>query len=202
MLRKGVTRLPNIEAQLARIRNNLALQRGVVPRLPDRPVDPTLRQPKRPTKPPLRPVSPENPPLASAAPLRHNVLAGDPVVTDWPLDRFYAGIWQATPGSWAVSHHEGQSFHRRDGLSLLTDAAAIAARLTPGTGIIRRPGFIRIWQLQQTVVKDDGTGAEPQPSLATNSAPAAAAAASTAASASGWVMFSAASRIRSAAFFA
>ena len=152
---------------------------------------------------PLRPVSPENsPPLASAAPLRHNVLAGALVVTDWPHERFYAGIWQATPGNWAVSHHEGQSFHRRDGRSLLTDAAAIAARLPPGTGIPRRPGLFGTWQLQQTVVKDDGTGAEPQPSLATNSAPAAAAAASTAASASGWVMFSAASRIRSAAFFA
>jgi uncharacterized cupin superfamily protein len=85
------------------------------------------------------------------------VLAGDPVFTDWPHEAeegLYAGIWQATPGSWSVSYAEWEYFHILAGLSILTDAEGNATRLTPGTRLILRPGFTGTWQVVETTLKD------------------------------------------------
>ena len=132
-----------IEAQLARLRNNPALHCSVVHRL-----TPAAARPRVPPKgyslPLLLALSRQNVAPQISRPDPAKVIAGDPVFTDWPheaQDGLYAGIWQARPGTWAVSHAEWEYFHIREGLSLLTDAAGVTTRLTPGTSIISAPAL-------------------------------------------------------------
>lgn len=105
----------------------------------------------------LQPVSCDTVPAQVSRPDPAKVLQGDPVFTDWPHEAaagLYAGRWQATPGTWAVSYDEWEYFHILDGLSILTDAAGVKTRLTPGTSLILRPGFSGTWQVVETTLKD------------------------------------------------
>lgn len=85
------------------------------------------------------------------------VLAGDPVHTTWNMedrDGLYCGMWQATPGKWAVSYSEWEYIHIHEGVSVLTDADGTATTLKAGDSWIIRPGFEGTWEVIETTLKD------------------------------------------------
>lgn len=86
-----------------------------------------------------------------------NLLDGDPVHTTWNIedsDGLYCGLWQSTPGKWAISYDEWEYVFIHKGHSILTDANGIATHLRAGDSFIIRPGFKGTWQVIETTLKD------------------------------------------------
>ena len=85
------------------------------------------------------------------------VIAGDPVHTTWSIearDGLYAGLWQSTPGKWAVSYAEWEYVHILEGHSILTDRDGAQTHLKAGDSWIIRPGFEGTWEVVETTLKD------------------------------------------------
>ncbi len=90
-------------------------------------------------------------------PAAEKVLSGDPVHTTWNLDEadgLYCGLWQSTPGKWAVSYAEWEYVYIHSGHSILTDAQGVATHLRAGDSFIIRPGFAGTWEVIETTLKD------------------------------------------------
>lgn len=85
------------------------------------------------------------------------VLEGDPVHSTWGLEErgnIYAGLWQSTPGAWRVSYEEWEYFNILEGHSVLTDADGTITQLKAGDRLVIRPGFVGIWRVIETTLKD------------------------------------------------
>jgi uncharacterized protein len=90
-------------------------------------------------------------------PAAAKLLAGDPVHTTWNIeshDGLYCGVWQSTPGAWRISYDEWEYMHILAGVSVVTDAAGLAVTLRAGDSYIIRPGFVGVWQVVETTLKD------------------------------------------------
>ena len=85
------------------------------------------------------------------------LLAGDPVHTTWNIedrDGLYCGVWQSTPGKWAVSYDEWEYVHILLGHSILTDSSGQTTHLRAGDSFIIRAGFKGSWEVIETTLKD------------------------------------------------
>lgn len=85
------------------------------------------------------------------------VLAGDPVHTTWSQEErgnLYAGMWQSTPGKWAISYSEWEYVYIHQGHSVLTDAAGVETHLKAGDSWLIRPGYEGTWEVLETTLKD------------------------------------------------
>jgi uncharacterized protein len=90
-------------------------------------------------------------------PAAAKLLEGDPVHTTWNIeshDGLYCGVWQSTPGAWRISYDEWEYMHILAGVSVVTDAAGLAVTLRAGDSYIIRPGFVGVWQVVETTLKD------------------------------------------------
>lgn len=100
-----------------------------------------------------RPATP--PEVTRPAPDR--LIAGDPEHRTWnieDLDGLYCGLWQSTPGVWAVSYDEWEYCHILEGISVLTDAEGNAHTLRAGDSFVIRPGFVGTWSVIETTLKE------------------------------------------------
>lgn len=85
------------------------------------------------------------------------IIAGDPVHTTWNIedrDGLYCGLWQSTPGTWRISYDEWEYMHILAGMSVVTDTAGKATTLRAGDSYIIRPGFVGVWEVVETTLKD------------------------------------------------
>ncbi len=85
------------------------------------------------------------------------IIAGDPVHTTWNLedrDGLYCGLWQSSPGTWRISYDEWEYMHILAGMSVVTDTAGKATTLRAGDSYIIRPGFVGVWEVVETTLKD------------------------------------------------
>ncbi len=85
------------------------------------------------------------------------ILAGDPVHTAWNLEErgnLFSGIWQSTPGKWAISYSEWEYVHIHQGHSILTDQNGIETHLKAGDSWLIRPGYAGTWEVVETTLKD------------------------------------------------
>lgn len=85
------------------------------------------------------------------------VLAGDPVHTSWNLEErgsLYCGMWQSTPGKWAVSYSEWEYVYIHEGHSVLTGEDGSVTQLKAGDSFVIRPGFRGTWEVLETTLKD------------------------------------------------
>ena len=85
------------------------------------------------------------------------VLAGDPVHTTWNREErgsLYCGMWQSTPGIWAVSYAEWEYVYIHAGHSVLTGEDGTETHLRAGDSFIIRPGFKGTWEVRETTLKD------------------------------------------------
>ena len=104
----------------------------------------------------IRPVLPEGEPEVSR-PDPSRVIAGDPVHRTWlteEADGLFAGVWEATPGTWRVVYDEWEYFRLTDGVSVITPDAGDPVTLRAGDAWVIRPGFTGTWEVVETTRKD------------------------------------------------
>lgn len=85
------------------------------------------------------------------------VIHGDPVHSTWNIEDssgLYAGLWQSTPGAWRVSYSEWEYFRMIFGVSVLINEQGLRTELRAGDSYVIRPGFIGIWEVLETTLKD------------------------------------------------
>jgi uncharacterized protein len=105
----------------------------------------------------LHRILPDGIAVETSRPAPEKLLAGDPVHSTWNIeDRggLFCGIWESTPGKWAVAYDEWEYVYIHSGHSILTDAEGTASHLRAGDRFIIRPGFQGSWEVVETTVKD------------------------------------------------
>jgi uncharacterized cupin superfamily protein len=68
-------------------------------------------------------------------------------------ERFYAGIWESTPGKWEVEYGEHEFVQLVAGRVVLTDANGRAERFGPGDSFVIPAGFRGTWETVEAVRK-------------------------------------------------
>ena len=89
------------------------------------------------------------PEAESSAPAR--ILAGRPVqsVRNYyadPTGVFFSGVWESTPGKWAVNYTEEEFCYLVEGAVELTDEAGNAVRFEAGSAFVVPAGFKGTWE--------------------------------------------------------
>ncbi|MBZ5760042.1 MULTISPECIES: cupin domain-containing protein [Rhizobium] len=91
-------------------------------------------------------------------PAADRVLSGNPQFRTWSLDEaeggIYAGIWEATPGSWRIVYEEWEYFSILSGYSIVTEDGGEAHHLRAGDRMVLKPGFSGSWEVIETTRKD------------------------------------------------
>lgn len=85
------------------------------------------------------------------------LVSGDPVHTTWNIedtDGLYCGLWQSTPGAWRVSYAEWEYIRILSGHSILHGEDGSETHLRAGDSYIIRPGFVGVWEVLETTLKD------------------------------------------------
>lgn len=84
------------------------------------------------------------------------VLAGTPRTTTrnyYDAGAFFAGIWESTPGKWAVTYTEHELVHLLQGRVVLTDRDGRAEQFGPGDMFVIPAGFEGTWETVEPVRK-------------------------------------------------
>src|SRR5450432_1335402 len=85
-------------------------------------------------------------------------LAGDPRFTVWnhyaeATEQFFAGVWQATPGRWAVRYSEHEFCHLLAGRVVITSDAGERMEFGAGDSFVVPAGFAGTWEVIDTCRK-------------------------------------------------
>ena len=88
----------------------------------------------------------------TSAPDAERVLAGSPAFTVWnhysdPTQQFFAGVWAASCGRWAVRYTEHEFCHLLCGRVVLTSAAGEQMEFGPGASFVVPAGFAGTWEV-------------------------------------------------------
>jgi uncharacterized cupin superfamily protein len=70
-----------------------------------------------------------------------------------PAERFFAGIWESTPGKWQVEYSEHEFVELLAGRVELTDTAGCTERFGPGDRFVIPAGYRGTWETIETVRK-------------------------------------------------
>ncbi len=93
-----------------------------------------------------------------SAPPAGRVIAGSPRFRTWNIEEreggLYAGIWEATPGSWRVEYDEWEYCRILSGVSVLTENGRAPMRVEAGDSFVIRPGFNGVWEVVETTRKE------------------------------------------------
>lgn len=93
-----------------------------------------------------------------SAPAPDRLLSGSPVFRVWDVDQtesgVYAGIWESTPGKWAVAYSEWEYCRVLSGVSIVTDEDGGSVRLEAGDSLVLKPGFKGSWEVVETTLKE------------------------------------------------
>ncbi len=92
------------------------------------------------------------------APAPERIVDGNPQFRTWNIEEaeggIYAGIWEASPGTWKIIYDEWEYFHILDGYSIVTEEGGAPIHLRAGDRMILKPGFKGTWQVIETTRKD------------------------------------------------
>ncbi|GGF78701.1 MULTISPECIES: cupin domain-containing protein [Rhizobium] len=92
------------------------------------------------------------------APAPDRLIEGDPQFRTWNVEEadggIYAGVWEATPGTWRIVYEEWEYFHILSGHSIVTEEGGKPVHLRAGDRMVLRPGFKGTWQVVETTRKD------------------------------------------------
>ena len=70
-----------------------------------------------------------------------------------PGERFFAGIWESTPGKWQVEYSEHEFVQLLAGRVVLTDAEGRSERFGPGDSFVIPAGYRGTWETVEPVRK-------------------------------------------------
>lgn len=104
----------------------------------------------------VRLTLPDTPPEISR-PDPEKRIEGDPEHRTWNIedrDGLYCGVWQSTPGTWAIRYDEWEYCRILQGVSVLTDADGSAQTFRAGDSFVIRPGFVGTWCVVETTLKE------------------------------------------------
>jgi len=91
-------------------------------------------------------------------PAADRIISGNPQFRTWNLEEaeggLYAGIWEATPGTWRIVYEEWEYFSLLSGYSIVTEDGGEPVHLKAGDRMILRPGFKGTWEVVETTRKD------------------------------------------------
>ncbi len=96
-------------------------------------------------------------PAEEGAPEPDRIISGAPRFRTWNLeerDGLYAGVWEATPGKWAIAYDEWEYCRILEGRSVITEEGGAAVEVGPGDSFVIRPGFRGTWEVIETTRKD------------------------------------------------
>jgi uncharacterized cupin superfamily protein len=92
------------------------------------------------------------------APPQDRLISGNPTFRTWNFEEaaggIYAGVWEATPGTWHIAYDEWEYFRVISGYSIVTEAGGEPVHLHAGDSMVLRPGFKGTWQVVETTRKD------------------------------------------------
>lgn len=91
------------------------------------------------------------------APAPEKLIAGAPRHRTWNLEErggLHAGIWESTPGKWAIAYDEWEYCRILSGRSVIAEAGGAAHEVGPGDGFLIRPGFRGTWEVLETTRKE------------------------------------------------
>jgi uncharacterized protein len=96
------------------------------------------------------------PQVEVAAPPR--ILSGHPTTRTWNHtsdrdDHLFTGIWEATPGAWAVSYDEWEYCYIVSGRAIIRDPLGNEVEVSAGDSFVIEPGFEGSWTILETVTK-------------------------------------------------
>ena len=102
-------------------------------------------------------ISTEGTAAEEGAPAPDRVIEGRPRHRTWNIeDRsgLYAGIWESTPGKWAVAYDEWEYCRILSGRSVVAEKGGAAHAIGPGDSFVIRPGFRGTWEVLETTRKE------------------------------------------------
>lgn len=87
-----------------------------------------------------------------SVPESSRVLSGDPRFTVWnryidATEQFFAGVWAATPGRWAVRYTEHEFCHLLEGRVVITSDAGERLEFSRGDSFVMPAGFSGTWEV-------------------------------------------------------
>jgi uncharacterized protein len=91
-------------------------------------------------------------------PAADNLLAGDPESTARNFfsdssGRFFAGIWESTPGRWRVRYTENEFCHLTRGRIRIADADGRQWNFKMGDSFVIPAGFVGTWEVIEPTAK-------------------------------------------------
>ena len=86
------------------------------------------------------------------------LLSGDPQLTVWnhyadPTQQFFAGLWEATPGSWRVHYSEHEFCHLLSGRVVIRSEDGERIELAAGDSFVVPAGFRGVWEVVESCRK-------------------------------------------------
>ena len=86
------------------------------------------------------------------------LLSGSPQLTVWnhyadETQQFFAGIWEATPGSWRVRYSEHEFCHLLCGRIILTSDTGERSAFEAGDSFVVPAGFSGTWEVVESCRK-------------------------------------------------
>jgi hypothetical protein len=87
-----------------------------------------------------------------SVPEASRVLSGEPKFTVWnryidATEQFFAGVWAATPGCWAVRYTEHEFCHLLEGRVVITSDAGERLEFSRGDSFVMPAGFSGTWEV-------------------------------------------------------
>jgi uncharacterized protein len=87
-----------------------------------------------------------------SVPEASRVLSGEPQFTLWnryidATEQFFAGVWAATPGCWAVRYTEHEFCHLLEGRVVITSDAGERHEFSRGDTFVMPAGFSGTWEV-------------------------------------------------------
>ena len=98
------------------------------------------------------------PDVSVSSPAKDRLLAGNPehktsnVFSD-AGGRFFAGVWESTPGKWAIRYSENEFCHMTAGRIRITDEAGAQREFGAGDTFVIPAGFEGTWEVLEAARK-------------------------------------------------
>lgn len=67
--------------------------------------------------------------------------------------RFFAGVWESTPGKWRVRYSENEFCHLTAGRVRIVSAAGLTREFAPGASFVVPAGFEGTWEVLESARK-------------------------------------------------
>jgi uncharacterized protein len=98
-----------------------------------------------------------NPPKAEVGQPK-NIMAGTPTTTTYNYfadasGSFFSGVWESTPGKWAIDYSENEFVYLASGRARVTDEQGHTETFGPGNAFLIPAGFKGIWETIETLRK-------------------------------------------------